>query len=48
VPAFFPPFGFEEVGDPPAVGRQVAVFALFATAPLVVLTIAALVDKQLR
>jgi len=47
VPACFPAFGFEEI-DPPTVARQVAVFLAFCFLPLTVLTIAALVDKELR
>ncbi len=48
VPACFHPFGSGEIGDPPTVARQVAVFSLFSLVPLTVLTIAALVDKELR
>jgi hypothetical protein len=48
VPACFHPFGLDEVGDPPTVARQVGVFSAFCLVPLTVLTIAALVDKQLR
>jgi hypothetical protein len=48
VPACFRPFGAEEIGDPPTVVRQVAVFSAFCVVPMVALTIAALVDKHLR
>jgi hypothetical protein len=47
VPVCFRPFGYE-MGDPPTVARQIGVFSAFCVVPLTALTIAALVDKQLR